>query len=250
MISGPRSGPGPATTCQMSLGKPASSSSCGREQRGQHGLRVRLGDHGVAGEQRGQPVAERHRERVVPGRDDPDDALGHPVDLDPGQAGYDAELALGVEVLVRRTAVVAGGQRDVQRLVERVLPGLAGLPHDQVDDLVLAVEHQVVQPQQALRPLVDADLAPRLLGLAGLAERLGHVDRRRLRDVRQRGAVERRLDRHGLAARSRRSGGSGSRRSRARARTPPAGRARDRPAPRPAVRLRVSERSWGERRAA
>ena len=33
----------------------------------------------------GQAVAERHRERVVPGRDDADDALGDPVDLDPGE---------------------------------------------------------------------------------------------------------------------------------------------------------------------
>ncbi len=77
-----------------------------------------------------------------------DDALGDPVDLDPGQPRDDAAHALGVEVLVRRAPVVAGGQRDVQRLVEGVLAGLAGLPADQVDDLVLAVEDQVVQPQQ------------------------------------------------------------------------------------------------------
>ena len=37
-------------------------------------------------------------------------------------------------------AVVAGGERDVQRLVVRVLAGLAGLPADQVDDLGLPVE--------------------------------------------------------------------------------------------------------------
>ena len=123
----------------------------GAEQRRQHRLGVGLGDHRVAGEQRGQPVAERHRERVVPGRDDPDDALGHVVDLDPGQPGHDAELALGVEVVVRRARVVARGQRDVQRLVERVLARLARLPADQVDDLVLAVEDQVVQAQQQLR---------------------------------------------------------------------------------------------------
>ena len=115
--------------------------------------------------------------------------------------GTTPSLRCGVEVLVRRARVVAGGQRDVQRLVERVLPRLARLPHDQVDDLVLAVEHQVVQPEQALRPLVDADPAPRELGLASPAERLGDVDRGRLRDVRQRRAAQRRLDRHGLAAR-------------------------------------------------
>ena len=89
----------------------------GAEQRGEHGLRVRLGDHGVAGQQRRQPVAERHRERVVPGRDDPDDALGDAVDLDPGQAGDDAELALGVEVLVRRAARSSG--RSARRAAAR-----------------------------------------------------------------------------------------------------------------------------------
>ena len=239
MISGPRSGPGPATTCQMSLGKPASSSSWAREQRGQHGLRVRLGDHGVAGEQRGQPVAERHRERVVPGRDDPDDALGHPVDLDPGQARDDAELALGVEVLVRGTGVVAGGQRDVQRLVERVLAGLAGLPHDQVDDLVLAVQHQVVQPQQAPRALVDAD--PRhaccaLRACANASATSTGVDCGMCAS----GAPLSGLAPATVCPLEATSGGSGSRRSRARARTPPAGRARDRPAPRRAVRRRES----------
>ncbi len=62
----------------------------GAEQCRQHGLGVGLGDHGVAGHQGREAVTQRHRERVVPGRDDADDALGHPVDLDPGQAGYDA----------------------------------------------------------------------------------------------------------------------------------------------------------------
>ena len=100
------------------------------EQRGQHRLGVGLGDHRVAGQQRRQAVDEREVERVVPGRDDPDDALGHLVDLDPGQTRHQPELALGVEVPVRGPAVVARGQRDVQRLVERVLARLAGLPDD------------------------------------------------------------------------------------------------------------------------
>ena len=87
--------------------RPRSSSSAA-EQRGEHGLGVRLGDDGVAGQQRGQAVAERHRERVVPRRDDADDALRDAVDLDPGQARDDAELALGVEVLVRPCARSSG----------------------------------------------------------------------------------------------------------------------------------------------
>ena len=199
MIDVPTCEPGPATTCHRSFGKPASSSSCGREQRGQHGLGVGLGDDGVAGQQRGQPVAERHRERVVPRRDDPDDALGHPVDLDPGQPGDDAELALGVEVLVGGAGVVARGERDVHGLVEGVLAGLAGLPHDQVDDLVLAVEHEVVQAQQDPGPLVERGARPGRLGALGPGERLGDVVVGRLRDVRERLAVERRADRDGLA---------------------------------------------------
>ena len=73
----------------------------------------------------------------------------------------------GVEVPVGGAGVVAGGQRDVERLVEGVLAGLAGLPHDQVDDLVLAVEHQVVQPQQHRRALVERASGPRPPGRAG-----------------------------------------------------------------------------------
>ena len=87
MIALPTTDPAPQTTCQTSAGKPASSSSSHAEQRGQRGLRVGLVHDGVAGEQGGQPVGQRHRERVVPGRDDPDDALGDAVDLDPGEHG-------------------------------------------------------------------------------------------------------------------------------------------------------------------
>ena len=109
--------------------------------------------------ERGQAVAQRHRERVVPRRDDPDDALGHVVDLDPGQArGRRPSRRSVSRCSCAGAAVVAGGQRDVQRLVEGVLAGLAGLPADQVDDLVLPVQHQVVQPQQDRRPVVDARL--------------------------------------------------------------------------------------------
>ena len=137
----------------------------GREQRRQHGLGVGLGDDGVAGQQRREAVAQRHRERVVPGRDDADDALGDPVELDPGEHREDAADAAGVEVLVGRAPVVAGGERDVERLVEGVLAGLAGLPADQVDDLLLAVEHEVVEPQQRRGADVDRRTRPLLLGL-------------------------------------------------------------------------------------
>ena len=90
------------------------------------------------------------------------------------------------EVAARRTAVVAGGQRDVQRLVEGVLAGLAGLPADQVDDLVLAVQDEVVQPQQQRRALLQGRPCPRLLGVARPREGLADVGLARLRDHRQR----------------------------------------------------------------
>ena len=148
----------------QTLGEAGLLQELGAEEGREHRLGIGLGDHRVAGQQRGQPVAQRHRERVVPGRDDADHALGDMVDLDPGQPGHGPQPALGVEVVVRRTGVVAGGQRDVQRLVERVLARLARLPADQVDDLVLAVEHQVVQAEQDLRAVLERRLRPRLLG--------------------------------------------------------------------------------------
>ena len=191
MIGVPSSRPGPATTFHRPGREAGLLQEVGAEQRRQHGLGVRLGHHGVAGEQRGKPVAQRHRERVVPRRDDADDALGHVVDLDPGQPGYDAELALGVEVVVRGPRVVAGGQRDVQRLVEGVLACLARLPADQVDDLVLAIEHQVVQAQQDLRTLLESRPRPRLLGAPRPRERVTDVRLARLRDHRQRLAGDR-----------------------------------------------------------
>ena len=168
----------------------------GGQQRGQHGLGVGLGDDGVAGEQGREAVAERHRERVVPGRDDADDALRHAVDLGAGEHREHAADAPGVEVLVGRAGVVARGQREVGDLEVGVLAGLARLPHDEVDELVLPVEQEVVQAQERGGALVDRRRGPRGLGVAGARERLGHVGRSRLRDVGERGAADRR--RHGV----------------------------------------------------
>jgi hypothetical protein len=148
-----------------------------------------------------QSVAERERERVVPRGDDADDPLGDPVDLDPGQARDHAGDPLRVEVLVSRAAVVAGGQRDVHRLVVRVLAGLAGLPADHVADLRLPLEQQVVQPQHRSLALVDAGSGPLLLSATGAAERLRDVVGGGLRDHADRLAVERAVRRDALAAR-------------------------------------------------
>ena len=166
------------------------------QQRGEHGLGVGLGDDRVAGEQRREAVAERHRERVVPGRDDADDALGHAVHLGAREHREHPADAVGVEVLVRGTGVVARGQREVGDLEVGVLAGLARLPHDEVDELVLPVEQEVVQAQEGGGALVDRRRGPSGLGVARPHERLGHVGRSRLGDVRERGSADRR--RHGV----------------------------------------------------
>ena len=240
------SGRGRRRPARGPAGKPASSSSCGGQQRGQHGLGVGLGDDGVAGEERREAVAQRHRERVVPRRDDADDALGMRCELDPGERRDDAADAPGVEVLVRRTGVVARGQRDVQRLVEGVLAGLAD--SQQIRSMIscLAVEDQVVQAQQRGRARVDRGARPLLLGPAGPAERLVDVGLGRLRDVGQWLVVDRRADLDGRARRSPRGAGSGSRRTHGRGRTTRWGRARGRADPRRRARRRGAGRSCTE----
>ena len=71
------------------------------------------------------------------------------------------------------------------------LRALPDSQHDQVDDLVLAVQDQVVQAQQDRRAVVERGARPRGLGTAGPRERLLDVGLARLRDDRERRAVER-----------------------------------------------------------
>ena len=59
---------------QEPVGKPGLLQQLGGPQRREGRLRVRPQDHGVAGDERRQHVAERERQREVPGRDDADDA--------------------------------------------------------------------------------------------------------------------------------------------------------------------------------
>ena len=91
----------------------------------------------------------------------PTTPFGHLVDVDPGEGRVDADPPLRAEVLVRRAGVVARGHRDVRDLLERVLARLARLPLDQVEDLVLPVEHEVVEVEQDLLRAGRAAPAPR-----------------------------------------------------------------------------------------
>ena len=143
----------------------------------------------------GRPSEIAMRERVVPGRDDPDDALGDLVDVDPGEHRIDADPPLRAEVLSSGAGVVARRHRDVRDLLEGVLAGLARLPLDQVEDLVLPVEHQVVEVEQDLPAQLERDAGPGLLRAAGGVDRVGHVVGRRERQRGDRLPGERRVGR-------------------------------------------------------
>ena len=160
----PSSRPGPATTCQRSRREPGLVHQLDAEQGGEHGLRVGLGDHRVAGHQRGKAVGQRHRERVVPRRDDADDALGDAVDVDPGEERDHAAAPLGRHVLAGHPRVVAGRQCGVGDLVVGVLAGLAVLQRDDVEQLRHPLEQQVVEPQHDRSTLVHRRPRPGRLG--------------------------------------------------------------------------------------
>ena len=115
--------------------------------------------------------------------------------------GHDAD-APGVEALVGRTGVVASSQRECATSTVRVLAGLARLQHDEVDDLVLTVEHQVVQAQEHGGAVVEGGARPGGLRAASAGEGLGDVGEARLGDVRERRAADRRGDRNGLTGRA------------------------------------------------
>ena len=93
-----RSGsPWPSTTCSRSLGQPGlARSSSAAAQRGQRALQVGAQHDGVAGQQRRDGVGDRQAQRVVPRRDDADDALGAVVLDRAGEHGQHADvLGLG-----------------------------------------------------------------------------------------------------------------------------------------------------------
>ena len=89
----------------------------------------------VAGQQRRDGVADAERERVVPGRDDADHAA-RAVAL--GRAGEERQGALAAarrQVILGAVGVVARLDGDVLDLFEGVVPRLARLELDDVEDL-------------------------------------------------------------------------------------------------------------------
>jgi hypothetical protein len=94
---------------------------------------------------------------------------------DLGERQLHALAALGAQVVLGGVRVVAGGERDVEDLLERVTARLPVLELDEVQHLVLAVEHEVVQPHEDRRALGDRHGRPPGLHRAGPARRLRHV---------------------------------------------------------------------------
>ena len=79
-----------------------------RGQRDQRRLVIGLEQHRVAGDQGRQAVGDRHGERVVPGRDHPDQALRHVVPVDPGEQREQPGAALVVQVAAERSGRSSG----------------------------------------------------------------------------------------------------------------------------------------------
>ena len=153
--------------CRRSRGRPASIQQRSDPQCGERGLGVGLDEDSVAGHQRGQRVGNAHRQRVVPGGDDAHDAAGLEMLDGAGNQRECAEPPLALQVTMGGPGVVTAHDRGVGDLFECVPPRLAAFQLDQVQGLRLAAQHQVVQPQEHLRALLERALRPGCLGLAG-----------------------------------------------------------------------------------
>ena len=151
-------------------GQPGLDQQVAGPQRGQRGLGVGLHHDRVAGDEGGQRVADGEFERVVPGGDLADDPARLAQFGDLGQGRHGAGVPLGPQVAGGLAPVVPGGDGDGLHLLVGVQPGLAGLQLDEVEDLGLALQHQVVEAEQHGGPLAGPGSAPRRLGGAGALE--------------------------------------------------------------------------------
>ena len=134
----PTTEPLPGMTVSTCSGRPASRASSPSRIGGQRGQLGGLEHDGVAGGQRGReaPAGDRHRE--VPGHDDADHAerlVERHVDA-AGHRDLPAEQPLG------RAGVVVEAVADVAGLPARVAPGVAGVAHLELGELLeVGVDH-------------------------------------------------------------------------------------------------------------
>src|SRR3954469_13710573 len=102
-------------------------------------------------------------------------------------------------MLGRRVPVVAADDRDVEDLLEAVPPGLARLELEEVEDLVLALEHQVVEAMEDRLALGVRGPLPAFVDLAGAPDRRDDVVGGALRDGAEQLAREGLVDLDALA---------------------------------------------------
>ena len=111
-----------------------------------------------------------------------------------GEAGQRPLAPLGPQVASGVLGVVVRDDGRVGHLLEGVLAGLAAFELHQIENLVLAVEQEVMEADEDLGPLGEAAVGPRLLRLARLGYGLAHVRRRAAGDLADELAGGRRLD--------------------------------------------------------
>src|SRR5690606_24670028 len=130
----------------------------------------------------GERVTDGEAQRVIPRRDEADDANGAALLPGDGEERDRAAAATGPEVAPTVTGVVPRDEGDVSDLLEGVPPRLPGFPLDEVLGEFGVLEDEVVEAEEDAGAFAERARGPRGLCPARSAHGLAHVDRRRERD--------------------------------------------------------------------
>ena len=155
----------------------------------------------IAGGEGRHDVHERERQRVVPGRDDADEPLGLVADAGLHDDGDRRTATVPGEDAASLHRVVASDVRALEDLLEGLTAGLAGLRLQDVEQVVPALQQQVVSLQQHRAAVGVARGTPRDGGGAGGCRGIRHVTGTRQRQLVQHLAGEGRDDGSGGAGR-------------------------------------------------
>ena len=132
----------------------------GDKEGGEGCLLVGLEQGRVAHQERRDGVGDGERERVVPGRDEADEAERQVVDARPGEEGQGALARFGAQMTPGGAGRVAAADGRIEHLLEGVAARFAAFELDEVEQLFLAIEDEVVQAHEDAPPLGDRGLAP------------------------------------------------------------------------------------------
>ena len=135
-----------------------------RPQRREAGLYIRFENRRVAGHQCRHRVRHRQVQRIVP-RDNQADHTDRRFEFaGPGEQGKGALAPPRPQQALGAPRVIARDDGGIQNLFECVPPRLAGLPLDEIEHFILALEQQVVKAQKDARAIGKRARAPRRLG--------------------------------------------------------------------------------------